>query len=258
MFNIFKKKIGLKSNNDLINSVDYKHGIKLGSEICVPNNFQCFIFSKGRLYATLGEGKHTIDKDLLPKLISTQQKKLKKIKKIKLIAHFISSSNHQLQIKAKKQKYDVNFCIKDTLKFLDLILTFCYKANNISTLNYLGEIFVELLAYNKFDYTTIQSSALDKYGIHINSFKPIGTKNSIFAPKEVDTKSQTTAQEADTSNQSTDYIAHEANSTMSATKLETNAITNKTLPKQYMCHNCGHLTKFKATYCIRCGSTLEN
>ncbi len=261
MFNLFKKKVALKSSNVLINSIDYKHGIKLGSQISVPSNFECLIFSKGKFYTTLSEGKYIIDKDLLPQLVKRQQKQSKKIKKVKLIAHFVSNSNHQVQIKAKKQKYEVSFCIKDKLKFLDLLLTFTYKINDLYAINYLGEIFVELLTYNKFAHKAIQSSALDSHGICINSFNPMGTKNSIFTSKEFESK-PLAAPEPKTSNitnQTTDnYHINEPNDTPSAAKAESSYSTHKSALKQYTCPHCGQSTKFKTSYCIKCGSTLQN
>ena len=145
---------------------------------------------------------------------------------------------------------------------MDLVLTFNYKVDDLSTITYLGDIFSELLIYNKFDYKSISNSALNNFGIYINSFNPIGTKNSIFNSKKSDTEPKITTPESNDLNfTNSSKIAttnDTQNNTGSALKPETVVSATNTQPKQYICPNCGQSTKFKTTYCIKCGSILSD
>ena len=257
MFNWFRKKIELKNNNAIANSIDYKHGIKLGSEISVPCEFECLIFSKGKYFTTLKDGKYKIDDKVLPKLIKAQQKNAKKPKAVKLVAHYISTRNHELQIIAKKQKYKIDFCIKSNLKFTELILTFNYKIDDTYVLNYLQEIFHELLLFNKFNCDKITNTALESYGIYINEFKPLNTKKSMFSSKNNAVIEETSLPVMPVLGQSSN-TKDEIEQSVEQKQSEPPTPSTTPQAKLYTCPNCGQATKFKTTYCIKCGTPLSD
>lgn len=256
MFNWFKSKIELKNHNTIITSVDNKNGVKVGSEIIVPSGFECLIFSKNKYFSTLSEGKYKIEQKLLPNLFAKQQKRKSKIKKIRLVAHYISSANHTIEIKAKKQKYNIDFCINDKLKFINLMLLYSYKVDNTYASQYLAEIFYELLLHNKFNCKNITDSALGEYGIHINSFTTGKTKSSLFnnSSKPANTNIVTHSDNTTLNNETFE----ESKSAIEENSSKEESIPQKNIPSIYSCPKCGHATKFKTTYCVRCGETLSN
>lgn len=260
MFSWFKSKVELKNEKWIMSSVDNKHGLKFGSEIVVPDNFECLIYYKGKYFSSLSSGKHKLEKTTFEHLVKSQQKNKSKIKRVSFISHFVSLLNQQVEFKYKNTKYIVNFCITDTIKFADLMLLYSYKVDNSYTYSYLAEIFTELLIHNNKNHTKINSDALKEFGISITSFAPNNSKVSIFSVESptnkpqsqnidtsetrFDTANKTNAQQNETSNQ---------NSTSTTTEV---AVNSKTVnfPK---CPKCGNVTRFATTYCLKCGHKFE-
>lgn len=251
MFNLFKKKIELKNEKCIMSTVNNKKSFKIGSEIIVPDNFECLIYHKGKLYNTLTCGKHKLDKSTFATLIDTQQTAKFKNKYIKFISHYISISKQELVIKFKRQKFAINFHVDNSPKFAELMLLYTYKVDNDYAVSYLLDIFKELLIFHKGNYKSISNNSLTKYGIMIDSFLPISGKSSIFQ------------------NSSTNQATIN-NTTLENNNLTTN--TNNTSPSQATinptpnlnqikfptCPKCGNSVKFKTTYCLRCGYKLDD
>ena len=145
MFNWFKSKVELKKHTDIMSSTHIKKGLKIGSDIIVGNNFECLVFYKGKCFNTLTEGKYKLDKKTFPELINAQQKFKFKTKYIKMVCHYINLLNQKLQLKFKKQQFEVDFNINDSFKFACLMLLHSYKVDNDYTLNMLNSMFYELL-----------------------------------------------------------------------------------------------------------------
>ena len=135
------------------------------------------------------------------------------------------------------------------------MLLYTYKVDNTYTLQYLSEIFHELLLHNKFNHKSISNSALNEYGIQINSFAPGKAKSSIF-----NNSSTSLDKSDDTPNQSTTTeFSNKANEIVpDDNSFKEESSLSKQNPNAYTCPKCGHVTKFKTTYCIRCGETLSD
>ena len=268
MFNWFKSKIELKKSTDIMSSTHIKKGLKIGSEIIVPNNFQCLIFYKGKCFNTLTEGKYKMDNKIFAELINAQQKLKFKTKYVKLVCHYITLLNQKLVFKFKKQQFEVDFNIAEPIKFASLMLLHTYKVDNDYTLNMLISMFSELLLYIKGDYKKISPSSLESYGIAINSFAPINNKPSIFSktPKSP-INPNTEATQTDTNNQ----IRQDLSSNISDNSLkqttennnnnnnntQTSSLAENKNTKLHICPNCNNSTKFNTTYCLRCGHKMQ-
>ena len=254
MFNLFKKKIELKKDTDIMSSVNYTNGLKLGSEIIIPENFECLIFNKGKCYHTLNSGKYKVEQKILPDLISSQQKLKIKLKYVRCVCHYINKSNQKLEIKFKKQPFEISFAIKNSIKFAELILLYSYKVDNEYVLNTLADVFFELLSYNKGNYQQINSTNLEDYGIIINSFTPLTKSNSIF-------KSKTLKKEPIVENippqQKIDNTPTVLKETINDNKSESTTSNLHTERSINRCPKCNNVAKFKTTYCLRCGHKLE-
>jgi len=263
MFNWFKNKIELKDEKSIMSSTSNKKGVKIGSEIIVPNNFECLIYYHGKYFNTLTSGKHKLDKSKFESLINYQQKNKSKLKRVKFISHYISTSNQQVEFTFKKIKYTVNFIIEDNIKFAELMLLYAYKVDNSYTYEYTIEVFKELLMYHKYDCNQIKDSSLNDFGILIKSFTNDKQKASIFSNnsttnsstnsnKKSIEKSNTTSH-----NSNTEHDNNTSNNTSSNTSTETSsnqASHNVNFPQ---CPKCGNVTKFATTYCLKCGYKLQ-
>ncbi|MBO5910532.1 MAG: hypothetical protein J6Q15_03385, partial [Clostridia bacterium] len=95
MFNWFKSKVELKKETSIMSSFYTKKGLKLGSEISVPNNFQCLIFHNDKCYNTLESGKYKMDKKTFNDLIERQQRR-KSNKYIKCVCHYVNLSPQKI------------------------------------------------------------------------------------------------------------------------------------------------------------------
>jgi membrane protease subunit (stomatin/prohibitin family) len=257
MFNWFKKKIELEKDTDTMSSVNYNNGLKLGSEIIVPENFECLIFNKGKCYHSINSGKYKVEPKVFPDLISSQQKLKIKLKYVRCVCHYINKSTQKLEIKFKKQPFEITFTINDSIKFAELILLYSYKVDNDYVMHTLTDMFCELLSYNKGNYKQINSTSLENFGIIINSFTPITKKDSIFK-----SKSRNLIKEPciDNTNQSQSVINSSANLNETKTndkELPTSADTPSIKQSTNHCPNCNNTSKFKTTYCLHCGYKLE-
>lgn len=259
MFNWFKNKIELKDTKCIISSISLKNGVKSGSEILVPDKFDCLIYTKNRYAYSLSSGKYKMEETHYPKLVG---KSKPRHKKIKFIAYYVSSETQHITIRHKKTLYDVLFKICDKLLFTEFLLIHNYKITNAYAINYLAEVFYEVLAYNKFNYTNI-SSPLAKYGIEIIKFDIQNKKSSIFNnPK----KSQIYNSSENKKNLSEIKPKENENNLNDVNTQSTNDNTlqeHKSKSSQtsgannfYICKNCGNKTKFSTTYCIKCGASL--
>lgn len=247
MFNWFKKKIELKNENCIMSSVCERRGTKLGSEVVVPNDFECLIYCKNKYYQTLSPGKYKIEKSLFPKLFTNNKKKTSK--RIKIVLHYVNKSNHKLEIIVKKIKYEIDFVIEDCIKFCTLMLLYNYKVDNDYVKSYLSEIFEELIKANHYNIGEIPQTALFDYGIKIIDLSNNNKKSSIFnssANKTGDSQPRDTITPLDKEN-------------------ETNSI-NETISKEEpvssnnikCCPKCKYPIKFDTKYCLRCGHQLTD
>ena len=267
MFNWFKSKVELKNEKWIMSSIDNKNGLKMGSEIVVPDNFQCLIYHKGKCFSSLTGGKYKLEKSTFEHLIKVQQKNKSKIKRVKFVSHFISLSNQQLEFKYKGTKYLVNFIINNTASFANLMLLYSYKVDNSYVINYLAEIFEELLIYCNKEHNKITADALKEYGISIISFSASNDKVSIFSlnstakiantdlniVKSKQSSTPPTHQHNDTNQESINYPA--PTSTSTKTQVETTTqLKSVDLPK---CPKCGNITRFVTTYCLKCGHKFD-
>ncbi len=261
MFNWFKSKVELKNEKCIMSSADYKRGLKIGSEIIVPDNFECLIYNKGKLFNTLSTGKHVIEKYTFDKLIQRQQKNRSKIKRVGFVAHFVSLSTQQIEFTYKKSKYIVSFTVSDATQFADLMLLYAYKVDNHYVYSYLAEIFEELLIDCGCNEAQIAEDVLKDYGITIESFKSNTAKVSILhatslsqtsPQKEKQVKPQeenpTSAPSAQPQTTPPPSASQEPQ-----TSTRTTIKANTTPP----CPRCGNVCKFKTTYCLKCGHKLE-
>ena len=272
MFNWFKSKIELKNSASIMCSSHNKKGLKLGSEIIVPSNFECLIFHKGKCFNTLSEGKYKMDKKTFAELIEYQQRRKFKVKYIKCICHYVNISTQKLEIKFKKQKFIVDFVIAEPIKFANLALLYTCKVDDDYTLNILNDVFYELLTHVKGDYKQINQSSLNDYGINIASFAPQGTKASIFNTsstqndKNADNISASNAQtetaETSLEQQNSDInktSLHESDLDTTAKEKTSPEASSTPKPQQTFpaCPKCNNVAKFNTTYCLRCGHKLQ-
>ena len=245
MFNWFKKKIELKNENSIMSSVCERRGTKLGSEVAVPNNFECLIYCKNKYYQTLSQGKYKIEKSLLPKLFANNKKKSSK--RIKIVLHYVNKSNHKLEIIVKKIKYEIGFIIDDCIKFCTLMLLYNYKVDNDYVKSYLREIFEELIKSYHCNIGEIPQTALFDYGIKIIDLSN-NKKSSIFdnsVNKTSDSQPQDTITPLDKESE-TDSIND------SIKEEPVSDISIKCCPK------CKYPVKFDTKYCLRCGHQLTD
>lgn len=257
MFNWFKNKVELKNENSIMTSSYIKRGVKIGSEIIVPNNFKCLIFNNGKYYFSLDSGKHKISTDKFKHLISAQHKTKRK-KYAKMVCHYINLSSQSLVVKFKKQKFNVQFCITDTIKFANLMLLYAFKVDNDYTINTLNDVFVEGLLWINGDYNKINAEFFNDYGLTINSFQPENKKQSIFDKQDnllVNTVEKT-PQPTIISETPQDSSTHQTQSAQTEPISESNH-TPSSETKFSECPKCKNITKFNTTYCLRCGFKLE-
>ncbi len=238
---LFKKKIEVKNDKDLMSSVYQSKGFKIGTEIIVPEQFEALIYYKGKMCASLSAGKYTLDSSCINKLISKIKKP--KIKYIKCVLHYISKAPQTLQITIKKVKYAVNFSIDDSHKFAELILLYTFKANKDYVLEYVSEIFEEAIKSSHFDLNKIPS--LETYGIKIIKITNIQKNNFTNFESKQDASNKDIS--IDSANVTT-LSNHELNKTSASTCQDTNT---KTCPK------CHYPIKFATKYCLKCGTNLE-
>ena len=257
MFNWFKSKVELKKDSSIMTSSDHKKGLKLGSEIIVPSNFELLVFHKGKHYETLASGKYKVDKQLFPKLIKKQQSNNAKIKHVKCVLHYVNQSAQSMKIKFKKQTYVVEFKVSNSIDFALLMLLYTYKIDNEYALNTLNDILCELLLHHKGDYKQVLPTSLTNYGIEIISFSPINSKSSIFNENSNDKESvasPTTPTNITTNTNSS--IALE-NTNTATVQQGISLTTSNNQVNEIICPKCNHISKFKTTYCLRCGFKLE-
>jgi hypothetical protein len=261
MFNWFKSKVELKKDTSIMSSFHNKKGLKIGSEIVVPNNFECLIFHKGKCYNTLKSGKYKMDNTLFKDLIEHQKQKSKK-KYVKCVCHYINLSSQKFELKFKKQIYVIEFKIDNPSIFTPLALLYTYKVDNEYILNTLNDIFYELLLHHKGDYKQIKNDSLKDYGIKITTFIPNNNNKSIFN-NENDTKSNNTSSILCNNNSSSqEQETNEIQETSSTkTKIETSQQDTKSTPSNNQptlptCPKCNNIAKFNTTYCLRCGYKL--
>lgn len=258
MFNWFKKKVEIQNEDSIMSSTYIKHGIKVGSEIVVPNNFKCLIFNNGKYYLGLENGKHKISNDKFESLILAQSKTKRK-KHVKMVCHYINLAPQTLIINYKKQKYVVNFNISDTIDFANLLLLYAFKVDNDYTVNTLNDVFVEALNWLKGDYDKIDAEFFNDYGLTITSFKPENKKDSIFNNRDdllINNHSQEKKTSTINSSSTTPTPVQVTTETITENKPEpTQADTSKTQFPE--CPKCKNVTKFNTTYCLRCGYKLE-
>jgi len=283
MFNWFKSKIELKNEKIIMSSLDNKKGVKMGSDIVVPEHFECLIYNNGKHYNTLQSGKYRIDKADFSALINAEQKLKNKLKHVKFVAHYVCINSQQITLKIKKQKYLVDFKISNTLKFAEFMLLYAYKVDNDYTVQTLNDMFVELFGYNKYNYKQIPQNALEDYGLTINNISLEGkvsilstdTSKSLFDARDALLQSKMPHTKDEQNDLKTDSnTSHKANNlssiqsvsnentnigTTSSTKVANSSNTQSTSSTQNfsVCTKCGHSVKFKTTYCLRCGYKLE-
>lgn len=265
MFNWFRKKIELKNDKSIMASVYQKGGVKIGSEIIVPGNYECLIYHNSKYYTTLTCGTHKVDTIILPKLIEKQLKRNAKLKRVKFVSHYICTSNQQVELKLKKEKYLIEFCVTSTYNFAELMLLYTYKVDDSYVYPYLQDLFAELIKSVHGDYKQITDTKLLTYGIKIINILPSSQKTSTFTPL-IDL-SNTGSQDAKNiptyASTSTNEITHDTNTTLNAdtTKNTISTPSNNSAPTSTQqistCPKCGQITKFTTSYCLRCGTKLE-
>ena len=258
MFNWFKSKVTLKNENCIINSVSNLKGVKLGTEITVPNNFKCLIYYNCKYYLLLDSGEHKIDDVNFAPIINHQKNTKHKLKRVKFISHFVNMALQKIEFKLKNQKYIVEFCIDEPLKFTELMTLYSFKIDNDYAYTYLVEIFSEVLLFNNKDCKQITANALSDYGITIKNFSADGKKVSILTSNKTvnEQKSNTKTiiepnDELIISKQETKTDNTNNNDGSNISKAEDIVAS---LPK---CPKCSCPLKFKTTYCIKCGFKLE-
>lgn len=274
MFNWFKSKIELKNEDSIMSSFYNPKGVKIGSEITVPQNFEGLIFNNGKHYMSLSSGKYKMDKDTFADLIKHQQKQKSKLKHIKFVCHYITTCKKQMEISFKKSKFLVEFHINNTITFANFLLLYNYKVDDDYVYHTLYDVFVELLLFKLGDYNKIEKDDLNAYGITINSFSPLNKKVSIFSnktsndnnlenkPSLVDNvNSSNNQQPNNTTNIATPSAVSPQNNPID-TALHDNKQQNISTPTQVapqfpVCPKCNHSAKFNTTYCLRCGYKLQ-
>lgn len=257
MFNWFKSKVELKSNNSVMSSFYIKKGLKLGAEIVVPDNFECLVFHNSKHYTTLSSGKYKLEEKEFSTLIEKQHKNKKKLKYIKGVYHFVSTSFQKLEIKHKKQKYIIEFNITNSLNFVNFMLLYTFKVDNDYVLNTLNELFKEILAYHKHDYKKITKDSLINLGININNFYPSNKKVSILNSNQIENSEKLKVKEEEPSSKMIEENKpnEEANETNAIKNNENSTNNNSSINT---CPRCGNIAKFNTTYCLKCGYKLEN
>ena len=261
MFNWFKSKIELKDKGNIASSFHVAKGIKIGSEIMVPDNFECLIFYNEKYYFSLKNGKNKVDNNSFSPLIHKQNKK-GKLKNIKCVVHYVSKLEHNLKFKAKKKIFSVNFKISDSKKFLSLLLLYNFKINNEYTNAVLLDVFKELLSFNNYNSTQITPESLQTFGIQIINFCEQTSKKSIFKNTNQSTIieqndneiSQNTSVDnkeiaENNINETSNLIPSQQNVQENELRLETSQFPT--------CPKCKSIAKFNTTYCLRCGYKLE-
>lgn len=256
MFNWFNKKVSLKKDTDIMSSVYNRKGLKLGSEIIVPTNFQCLIFHKGKQYSSLNEGKYKVDKKSLLELIEHQQRKNPKLKYIKCVCHYINTSSQKLELSYKKHSFIANFTISDVEKFTSLALLYSFKVDNESVIDLLNGVFRELLIYCKGDCNKISTNSLEDFGLTINYFSKSDKKSSIFNTSKKKDSSEKPNSTEQSLTENINSIEENQNNKITTTneqpkQLNEPQITFPTCPK------CNTTAKFNTTYCLKCGYKLQ-
>ena len=210
-------------------------------------------------------GKHKLEKSTFEKLIKFQQKNKSKIKRVRFVAHFISASNQQLEFKHKGTKYTVDFKIDNAIKFAELMLLYSYKVDNSYVVNYLVEIFEELLVNCNKNTNQIKPDSLKEYGLSIISFSGNNSKVYIFNNKANTPTNDTDGNKIQptipnqTSQSDTKNLESNTQSSQSKT-FSTPSTDVATKPKSVdlpKCPKCGNITKFATTYCLKCGHKFE-
>lgn len=273
MFNWFKSKVELKNNNSIMSSFYNKKGLKLGSEIVVPDNFEGLIFHKGKHYNTLSSGKHKVDKKTFSDLSTHQQNKKFSKKYIKCVCHYVNLSQQSIEIYAKKQKFIVEFEINNSLLFANLMLLYAFKVDKDYTETSVIEVFTELLAYRKYDCSQIKSNDLENYGIAIKSFTLKNKKGSIFNSNESLENSNNTVNILSTPSKELEQPLSESSHQDNSITSQQNSADNNSSPpdtnnmsvsqntntntNQYVCPNCGNISRFSTTFCLKCGYKIQ-
>lgn len=273
MFNWFKSKIELKNEDSIMSSFYNAKGVKFGSEITIPQNFEGLIFNNGKHYMSLSSGKYKVDKDTFADLIKDQQKQKSKLKHIKFVCHYITTCKKQMEISFKKSKFLVDFHINNAIDFANFLLLYNYKVDNDYVYHTLYDMFIELLLFRLGDYNKIEKDDLKTYGITINSFSPLNKKVSIFSnkttndnnlenkPSLVDAVSSSADQQPNpTTNVATPSATSQQNHQPDKISVETkqsNPTTQASTPQFPVCPKCNHSAKFNTTYCLRCGYKLQ-
>lgn len=258
MFNWFKRKIELKNENNIMSSVCNKKGLKLGSEISVPSNFECLIYNNCKFYFSLASGKHKVTNDSFNQLLTRQQKNKHKTKYIKCVCHYINKSTQSIKIRFKKQKYNVTFTITDLNKFAELMLLYAYKVDNDYVQTSLFEMFCELLQWHCGDYKQIKQTSLQDYGLTIESFTPINDskKSSIFDKITEETNLTKDSSIFETSNKEKVQVQHQSSEVAQPEQTQSNT-TQQIQNKFPVCPRCKNVAKFSTTYCLKCGYKLQ-
>jgi len=265
MFNWFKSKVELKDEKSIMSSISNNNGIKLGSEIIVPNNFECLIYHHGKYFNTLTSGKHKLENPAFESLIKYQQKHKSKIKRVKFISHYISTAQQQVEFNLKKIKYNVSFIIDDKIKFAELMLLYAYKVTPAYTYEYIIDVFKELLIYCNYDCNQIKDSSLKDFGITIKSFTNNKNKTSTFfndntanfSSNSIKENTMSTDQDI-TQNPSTETTENKhTNIDISTNNTSDNNSTTHNNVNMLQCTKCGNITKFATTYCLKCGNKLQ-
>ena len=272
MFNWFKNKIELKSENCLMHSQYERKGFKVNANIVVPNNFECLIYYNSKHYETLKPGTYSIN-EVSKKILS---KIKKRVRRVKLIPHFISKINQNIEIVYKKNKYTIIFVVDDTIKFAEFILLYNFKTDNSYTTECINDMFCEVLNYYNNDYKSIPSNALANLGINIISISPKGGKVSIFNTP-ASNQPQTSKQQLQHSDNTVNIVEYDSANSMekisdnqqSQQAISTNVqeehndktddnVNNSTITHNHStCPKCGNVVRFKTTYCLKCGYKLE-
>ncbi|MFQ6723898.1 MAG: hypothetical protein ACLRFE_01005 [Clostridia bacterium] len=258
MFNWFKSKIELKKDTSIMSSTHQKKGVKLDSEIIVPNNFEALIFYHGKLFYTLTSGKHKINNQSFEKLINIQKKHKSKFKYVKFVCHYVNLSIQEFNIKYKKQKYTIKFRIDNSIKFSELILLHTYKVDNNYVIQMLNDMFIELLIYLKADLQQISENSLIEYGIKIDTFTQTSKTNSIFSSCN-NINNNPVINDIKNKDLSTHTNNQKLQEDVKSPILENNSMhENETKHNsKNTCSNCGNITKFSTTYCLKCGHKLQ-
>lgn len=259
MFNWFKRKVELKNEDSIMSSTYVKHGVKVGSEIIVPNNFKCLVYNNGKYYFSLDSGKHKVSNDKFEPLILAQSKTRRK-KYVKMVCHYINLNPQTITIKYKKQNYIVKFNVSDTIDFANLLLLYTFKVDGDYATNTINDVFVEGLTWLNGDYSKFDAEFFKDYGITISSFKPENKKDSIFNNQD-DLLIRNQPQErntnlAKTQNTLPNIPQEPAQEDKSVPNTEP---TENDMPKVKFpeCPKCKNVTRFNTTYCLRCGYKLE-